>query len=1359
MVDVTKEQKEWMIEKGYIKADANDYEVYRVFELHRNEWWNRDKDEGKSDKSREITEQQLNEAENELNAQTNVLTLDQIEKDLTYQDELLKATDRAKDFADIHKKGISIIEEFVNGKLELETQAYEKMENYIDTFVGDYKSDKMVKLHKEAHEKLKKLEEQNKGKETSETMDAVLQNKEKDAKDDAQTAEAEDIEVVVSEDNNEEKTVENETTDAKNTKDDTKTDEVDDNQDENVTDEDTEELELIRQERLRSDNSDTNEEKLDKIRLETMYKLGHISKEIYDQGIKDPKKAIETINSKMPLKESQMAEFEMKFAEIVINNNHLDMLPPSTLAKVYEQLKGISDPTVQQRLMAVASRIDSLITQAATKEGLYFGDITNIADTYDGYMAMMEARQKDINPNSDVAKNIAVVKGFLEKDIKEYDSLMNLDRNDLDATELYERFDKIEGGMKEVELRPEDLQILSSVKFTNDKGDPIPQFVDKDGKDVLDYSEGCKVKEDSQLDTIVKLAKSQVLQEELGSTVDVKDVCTPQRLQEQVSSILFAASVVSKTQKGIGENLDEFTKDGKLDKEKLHGFAKQISQEGGMSIDPQVYEKTLDNMVDATGGYASRLASKVGNDKSVVMKVLDSVKDIDKRADGRTTSTVTKRKARIEMLKRTVLTGVSAFAISGAITVAGAAGDAGLTALTGGTNKIAGVALGVGFGLTMCAIQIRKWRKQKKAMGESCGLRAMIKDRRLGPTLLTTALGSAALGFAVTGNPGVAVGLGYSAMAVGSISGAINTGIDANQMGLSKLEATMWGVVQAGAALGGGFGGRAAGNAFVDYINARFPNNEIFQHKETVTESYTESRTVTDVAKINADSDSFLRRTWFENNPEQLDALIKEHGSAEAVQYKIGAGAIEVPPNRFNNDPTILTQSWAQQNNLDPNIIDIVKNYPANSPEFQNAMTQLRPHFEHGQNYVSTIDNAPLRKDLYSHRSPESTYSAQGEVPTKTITETKTFTSDNYVPNKVPFGLGMVGVLGKIFPKKLKERAGSFLDKVKNIFGRKPKPDPIITELLEEYKIVYGVDLYDHKTKKFNSPETEARYKEYYGLVAEELKAETGARKDLEIKEYLKLRKQDLDKVICYSEGKDTIDPIDNDQRNYLKDIEKRGNEARVWNTTVKSTRETWQKSNLSKENKRKLTLSHFSKCLKHVQAKDDSQADGSKDPDLNIEFKSDSKGIVVVSMDKLLFGKDGEVVSKKINFNGNETVLEKELAVRMTLDELNGIKHNPKTNEVARRVKGVKKNQVDDLRGVPTKSSTTKGKEDESAPKDKPQITVSEGATQGDKEKSENETPDKNETSDKKGHKKHTPLNDAVRRKIAKNRSRLAGF
>ena len=60
----------------------------------------------------------------------------------------------------------------------------------------------------------------------------------------------------------------------------------------------------------------------------------------------------------------------------------------------------------------------------------------------------------------------------------------------------------------------------------------------------------------------------------------------------------------------------------------------------------------------------------------------------------------------------------------------------------------------------------------------------------------------------------------------------------------------------------------------------------------------------------------------------------------------------------------------------------------------------------------------------------------------------------------------------------------------------------------------------------------------------------------------------------------------------------------------------------------------------------------------------------MVVSTDNLLFGKENEPVARKIKFDGNETVLEKELRVREVLDELNGVNHNPKTNEVRKRVK-----------------------------------------------------------------------------------------
>ena len=788
--------------------------------------------------------------------------------------------------------------------------------------------------------------------------------------------------------------------------------------------------EIKEEKRIRSANSDTNDAILDQIRLKAMLDLGHISQEIYNKGISNPSEAIVAINSKMPLKESQMADFETKFIELAIDNETINSLP-SVLAKAYtvlkEQAKDGNNEKAKQQFDVVRDRIDNLITQAANKEGSFFANITNIADAYDGYMDMMKAREADLDGNSPQRQQISNVRNYLNAEIAEYDDLMNLNTNDLDATELYERYSKLEKEMKKVELTPEHLKMLSSVKFTDEQGEPVAQFVDKDGKDTVEYTEGCKIKKDSQLDTFVKLAKAQVAQEELGSAAEVDEICTPERLQEQVSSLMYGASVVSKTQQGIDEDLDEFTKDGKLDKDKLNNFVAKIRQEEGMRITPLVYEKTLDKMIDATGAYANRLGTKVGKDKTVVMRVLDSVKDIDKRADGRTTPNVTKRQARIEMLKRTLKTGVSAFAISGAITLAATAGDAGLTALTGGTNKIAGTVLGVGLGLTMTAIQIHKWRKQKKARGEPRGLRAMIKDPRLGPTLLTTALGSAALGFAATGNPGVAMKLGYASMAVGMTSGAVNTAIDAKQMGLSTFEAAVWGIAQAGTALGSGFAGRAAAQGFVNHYNQAHPENRIFQHEEIKETTQTNEYKVVDVDKINSDSESFLRRTWFKDDPSALDALIKEHGSAEAVQYKIGAGAIEVPAlSEYNNvtRPVILTESWAQQNGIDPNIIDVVKNYPTSSSEFQSAMDLLRPHYEHSQNYVSTIENAPLRPDLYDHRDPASTYSAKGEVPMKTITENVTVRNTIVAPNKFIGGLGMLGQVGNTFGKKLKERAG-----------------------------------------------------------------------------------------------------------------------------------------------------------------------------------------------------------------------------------------------------------------------------------------------------------------------------------------------
>lgn len=1119
--------------------------------------------------------------------------------------------------------------------------------------------------------------------------------------------------------------------------------------------------------RVRSANSDTNDAILDQIRLTAMRDLGHISDDIYSKGMNNPKEAIAIINSKMPLKESQMAEFEAKFIDIAISQDFINILPPSMLAKAYDSLKKQAkdnkNEKAKSQLDAVTKRIDELIVQAANREGLYFADVTNIPDTYDGYMDMMKAREVDLDENSPTKRSIAVARNYLGKEIAEYDDLMNLNKENLDATELYERYEQIEKGMKKVELKPEDLKMLSAVKFLNDKNEPIPQFVDKDGKDVLEYTEGCKVKKDSQLDTYIKMAKAQVAQEELGSEVDIKQICTPERLQEQVSSLMYGASVVSKVEMGIDEDLYDFTKLGKLDEEKLKGFISAVNDPSNMTISPSVYQTTLDGAVNYSAAFASRLGTKVGKDKAVVSKVLDSIKDVDSRADGRTTPNATKRQARIEMLKRTLKSGVSAFAISAGISLAGTAlsADAGITAATGGMNKVAGMALGTALGVGMTIAHICKWRKNRKAQGLPCGLKAMIKDRHLAPAIVTTALGSAALGFAVTGNPGVATALGYSSMAVGMASGAINSAIDAKQMGLSGLEAAVWGVAQAGTALGCGFAGRAAAHGFVNHYNEANPDNRIFQHEETTSRTIETTKEVyTQEALANAEK---IVKSWYNQDPQLLqdriasiEAYNTEHGT-NINPYRLlmaahDAGALSADNNLLHvqggedihthANHKVFGEGWRNAYGFSKAEIDsmagiIQGNEVKLNPEVLKLFDTLDHNHIGAHNTVGHVNGATTQNDgvlgynsqnvdgrmtVTDNGNTHFTTFADGDSAFKTITETKVVEDSVIVGNKFIGGLGMLGQVGNTFGKKLKERAGALLDGVKGVFkhkkpdvieviedtpdvievienvpednnkkkdpkenktGKKEAKEIISKELLEEYKIVYGVDLYDSKTGKFKGENEEQikrnhdRYKQYYAMVEAEMKADS-KRKDLGMTTYLRLRKYDFDKVMCDSSKEDPkLIPTNQEHQAYLDGIKNQGNEVRVLAEITKKTRQSWMQSNLSEENRTKLTLSHFTKLLAEVKKASSLVADGSRNPDLNIDFKNNPKGIVVVSTDKLLFGQQGETVSEPIKFTGNESYLEKELAVRQKLDELNGVKHNPKTNAVKARVENGQKGKA----------------------------------------------------------------------------------
>ena len=1141
------------------------------------------------------------------------------------------------------------------------------------------------------------------------------------------TEEGEVEDIVIDDDNHDDVIIHDDDDDNHNDDDDNHNDD-DDNHDDVIPDDEEDVVIEEERNRVRSQTSDENAFMIDVLKLNTLKEMGVIDDSIYSEAMKDPAKAISILQQKIPLSEKQQAEFDSSLTSKMIDDERIfSLLPASVLVEKYEQLKTSIEAKQSKDKNADVAQEESFVERIhnrmiqlnndfAQHQNLYYSDLTNISDTYEGYNKMLDILEA--TGDSGLKPSIEANRRVLNEMITSYDNSWNISGvESKDSQALEQRFDTTNKNLADIELAPETIEILRKFSFLDAQGNPEVQFAE-DGKIV----------KGSKLDNIVRISKQFVAMESLKDDKDTQVLA--QELNERVVDVIYGIHVNNQVEQGIiKEKPDQFT-----NKEYQKQFIDSLSNiETPLPITDTSYKNSVAGCINQVDGFVHRLAKKVGSDKPIIEKVYMPLSDLDSRANDRFTKNIDKKAYRKQMLLRTLKGGISAFAISGAITALGtaAAADASLTAATGGLNKFAGLAAGSALAIGLTIYQIRQWRKQQKANNQPRGIKAFLKDRRMMMTLGTTALGAAALGFAATGNPVVAQSLGIGAMALGTTNAVVSTMQDAKKQGVSKWEGFGWAVLQSAVNIGAGFGGRYAAEAGINWYNEQNPNNDIFRHEETKQTTVTETRTVVDVEQINADAKEFLSRTWYKNDPVALDALISKYGSAETVLYSIDAGAIETPAlPEYNNvtDHTVLTESWANQNNVDPQMVEILRNPDAHTPaELQQATEAIRGQVDTSRNFVTRIENAPTRPDLYAGRNPESTYSHDATVPTKQETISNTITETRTVDNPIQPGIGMFGVFMNKIPgvKKLKERFGALADligitkKEKRVpkvivnpvedqvvvnptddkvvvnptddkvivnpvedkvvvvdpisVDDKPKQLPVIKELLDEYKIVYGADLYNFETHKFNSPATEARYKEYYGMVEAELKAETGVRKDVGITAYLMLRKHDLDKVICSSENKDTIEPVNQEQRDYLEGLRVKGNKARVQAEIVVETRQKWQTSNLSQENKTKLTLSHFTKYLPYVRAKSEIVADGSRNPDLNISFKNNPEGITVVSTDKLLFGKETEEVTKKIKFDGNETVLEKELAVRKALDDLNGVKHNPKTNEVERRVKNSK--------------------------------------------------------------------------------------
>ena len=822
--------------------------------------------------------------------------------------------------------------------------------------------------------------------------------------------------------------------------------------------------------RLRSQNSDQNEFLMDRLKLKVFLDMGVINQHIYDAGIQRPDAAIEKIQNVRQLNDKELADFQDRISAYMLQDEKLfEIIPPEILAKEYARHLSIlsSMPKdsqaygLEQQLIArLEKRIDQLITDAYSKQNLFFADVTNVADTYDGYMHMFEAREKTLG-NTEADKNkLAMIqsnRNVLNELISQYDggwNLTNVTQND--EPKLNKRFDDLTKILPQTSLDDETIRLVSNFQFLDQQGNIEPQFIDKDGNKRTTYEAGCKIIENSKLENIIRVARQNVLMNELGSADEISKSALDEKLRDEVPFVLYSTYVVSQTEKGILENPKQFT-----DKKYFETFISSLSDiRKPVSVSDSAYEASIDNNINSVGAFAHRLGDKVGKDKDIVTKVFEPLKDLDKRAKDRVvTNGVDKRKIRIEMLKRTAKGAASAFLVSGAITIASTAAttaaDASITASSLGLNKVAGLAVGSAAAITMTALQIRRWRKERKKNGQKANLKAFLKDRRMVMTVATTALGAAALGFAVTGNPGVAQILGYSSMAMGAANGIISNAQDAVKSGLGKWEAAGWATLQTVATVGAGFAGRWTANQGINYFNEQNPDNNIFQHKEKTGEHWEKvgTDTVVDYAKIEENAKEFLQNNWYKDNPDllqqRLDALqaagVENPGHALLISHDAGMIA---PDNmelwggtHSHGNHTVLTQSWAEQNNVDFKDVQAMKNL-FNSDgsvniEAAKSYNNLAPHVGE-DNFVSRIEDRPVIRELYGDR--ESTYDHTPKIPLKEVDILEKVDDYTMVRNETNLGLGMFGVMGKIINpvKKLKDRVGSLLDRMV-----KPKKGPI----------------------------------------------------------------------------------------------------------------------------------------------------------------------------------------------------------------------------------------------------------------------------------------------------------------------------
>lgn len=682
------------------------------------------------------------------------------------------------------------------------------------------------------------------------------------------------------------------------------------------------------------------------------------------------------------LSEEQKLEFCDRFVGDAENINHI---PPMFWGYAYKSVRerAKNDESQKVRLDNISRIIDKFARNFDTSGGLVidaenqimdgvtlnFVDVTNIADVYEGFKGMLDARRADVS--DDMREVYDRDNQKLEGAIAAYDDqwgLTNVKESNADA--MAARYDDLINVADKAQLSDETYRLISQTKFLDADGNVDAQFVNSDGEKHTDWQSGDRLIKGGRVATMVDFARIDYVKKNLGRTdEEIDEQAAENEINESVLEKLYELDVADKIARGAQEKPDQFT-----NPENFKQFVQNLSQNGG-TVSDVAYQATVDKEINGLAGFFSRVKTKLGNGfkklGNAISGLFNRVKPNDKLAATRTSGTQkSKREKRIEFFVR-ILKGLGlAFLASALITVVASA-----AAAVAGVSLAVGLAIvGVMTSVALSAIQIHKWRKAQRENGLPDDLKTMLKDKRLVASLGVSGLAATAMIFGAFGMPTVAAAFGYTALAAGAGKNAIETFKDAKSNGMSTTESIIWSIFNAGAVVAGGFAGRAVGTAIVEGYNASHPDNTIFQNKETVEQRTIEHHSEThEVYTQDAlDHAKNICESWYRNNPDLLQSRVDainaynaEHGTNidpyRAILINADAGGITPDNNLLHvqNAPDIhsgghhkvLTDYWAKEYGVDKSIIN-------NASHLFNADGSVNPDGIDAVNYLDGFVSA-----------------------------------------------------------------------------------------------------------------------------------------------------------------------------------------------------------------------------------------------------------------------------------------------------------------------------------------------------------------------------------------------------------------